>query len=89
MICEVNLPVEALKAGSLAEAHKLVVDKAILDETCCLQKIFVCRCEYFRNRTPDSGGGEVGETAPPAFAANDGPETTRRTVGVCRFLERN
>jgi carbonic anhydrase len=48
-------------------------------------------------------GGAVGETAPPAFAANDGPETTGRTVGVCgvcvyywfacvlvcRFLERN
>ena len=31
MICEVNLPVEALKAGSLAEAHKLAVDEAILD----------------------------------------------------------
>jgi len=52
-----------------------------------LQKNFVC--EYFRNRTPDSGCGEVGETAPPAFAANDGPETTWRTVGVYRFLERN
>jgi hypothetical protein len=36
---------------------------------------------------PDSGGGEVGETATPAFAANDGPETTRRTVRVCRFLK--
>jgi hypothetical protein len=31
LICEVNLPVEVLKAGSLAEAHKLVVDEAILD----------------------------------------------------------
>jgi len=31
LICEVNLPVEALKAGSLAEAHKLAVDEAILD----------------------------------------------------------
>ena len=31
MICEVNLPVEVLKAGSLAEAHKLVVDETILD----------------------------------------------------------
>jgi hypothetical protein len=51
-------------------------------------KRFVCTCEHFRNRTPDSGGGEVGETATPAFAANDGPETTRKTVGVCRFLER-
>jgi hypothetical protein len=46
------------------------------------------RCEYFGNRTPDSGGGEVGETVTPAFAANDGPETTRRTVFVCRFLQR-
>jgi hypothetical protein len=34
----------------------------------------------------DSGGSEVGETATPACAANDGPETTRRTVFVCRFL---
>jgi hypothetical protein len=41
------------------------VGGAIL-ETCCLEKIFVCRCEYFRNRTPDSGGGKVGETATPA-----------------------
>ena len=31
LICEVNLPVEVLKAGSLAEAHKLVVDETILD----------------------------------------------------------
>jgi hypothetical protein len=31
LICEVNLPVEVLKAGSLAEAHELVVDAAILD----------------------------------------------------------
>jgi hypothetical protein len=34
LTCEVNLPVEVLKelkAGSLAEAHKLVVDEAILD----------------------------------------------------------
>ncbi len=31
LICEVNLPVEVLKEGSLAEAHKLVVDEAILD----------------------------------------------------------
>ena len=31
LICEVNLPVEVLKAGTLAEAHKLVVDEAILD----------------------------------------------------------
>ena len=31
LICEVNLPVEVLKAGSLAEAHKLVEDEVILD----------------------------------------------------------
>ena len=30
-ICQVNLPVEVLKAGSLAEAHELIVDEAILD----------------------------------------------------------
>ncbi len=29
LICEVNLSVDVLKAGSLAEAHKLVVDEAI------------------------------------------------------------
>jgi hypothetical protein len=31
LICDVNLPVEVLKAGSLTEAHELVVDEAILD----------------------------------------------------------
>jgi hypothetical protein len=31
LICEVNLPVEVLKAGILAEEHELVVDEAILD----------------------------------------------------------
>jgi hypothetical protein len=31
LICEVNLPVEVLKAGRLAEVHELVVDEAILD----------------------------------------------------------
>jgi hypothetical protein len=33
LICEVNLPVEVLKAGGLAEAHELIVDEAILDVT--------------------------------------------------------
>jgi hypothetical protein len=63
------------------------VGGAIL-ETCCLQIFFVCRCKNTGDRTPDSGSGEVGETATPAFAANDGPETTRRTVRVCRVLKR-
>ncbi len=31
LICEVNLPVEVLKAGSLAKSDELVVDEAILD----------------------------------------------------------
>ena len=31
LVCEVNLPVEVLKVGCLAEAQKLVVDEAILD----------------------------------------------------------
>jgi hypothetical protein len=31
LICEVNLPVEVLKAGSLPKEHELVVDEPILD----------------------------------------------------------
>jgi hypothetical protein len=51
-------------------------------------KKIVCRFKNTGDRTPDSGSGEVGEKATPAFAANDGPETSRRTVRVCRFLKR-
>ena len=38
-----------------------------------------------RDRTPDGVGSEAGETATPAFAADDGPDTP--TV-FGRFLER-
>ena len=38
-----------------------------------------------RDRSPDSVGSEAGETATPAFAADDGPDTP--TV-FGRFLER-
>jgi hypothetical protein len=31
-----------------------------------------------RDRSPDSVGSEAGETATPAFAADDGPDTERR-----------
>jgi hypothetical protein len=43
------------------------------------------RCKNTRDRTPDSVGGEAGEAATPAFAADDGADTP--TV-LGRFLER-